>query len=473
MLSLPVFAFLVYFCATRMSYYIKQDLNDTICALATAGGVGAIGVIRVSGQQAITVVDSVFKGKRLTQQPTHTVHFGKIIDGDKVIDEVLATLFINPKSYTGENTVELSCHGSPYIQQQILQLLVSKGCRLAKPGEFTLRAFLNKKLDLSQAEAVADLIASNSEESHRTAMMQMRGGFSYQIADMRERLINFASLIELELDFAEEDVEFAQRDELIKLVSNIQQLIQELLYSFKYGNAIKNGIPTVIAGKPNAGKSTLLNALVNEERAIVSDIAGTTRDTIEEAFVIDGITFRLTDTAGIRSNSQDKIEVIGIERTFDKLQKASIIIYVYDAATSTAQELNNELEQFNHINAIVIPVANKIDLTNAPLIPNAQTISLSAKDKTGIEILKQRLIETVRKDQVKNDVIITNLRHYEALQHASEALQLVLNGIDMHITGELLAFDIRKALFHLGEITGDVTTDDLLANIFSKFCIGK
>jgi tRNA modification GTPase len=456
-----------------MSYYIKQDLNDTICALATAGGVGAIGVIRVSGQQAIIVVDSVFKGKRLTQQPTHTVHFGKIIDGDKVIDEVLATLFINPKSYTGENTVELSCHGSPYIQQQILQLLVSKGCRLAKPGEFTLRAFLNKKLDLSQAEAVADLIASNSEESHRTAMMQMRGGFSYQIADMRERLINFASLIELELDFAEEDVEFAQRDELIKLVSNIQQLIQELLYSFKYGNAIKNGIPTVIAGKPNAGKSTLLNALVNEERAIVSDIAGTTRDTIEEAFVIDGITFRLTDTAGIRSNSQDKIEVIGIERTFDKLQKASIIIYVYDAATSTAQELNNELEQFNHINAIVIPVANKIDLTNAPLIPNAQTISLSAKDKTGIEILKQRLIETVRKDQVKNDVIITNLRHYEALQHASEALQLVLNGIDMHITGELLAFDIRKALFHLGEITGDVTTDDLLANIFSKFCIGK
>jgi tRNA modification GTPase len=245
------------------------------------------------------------------------------------------------------------------------------------------------------------------------------------------------------------------------------------LHSFKYGNVIKNGIPTVIAGKPNAGKSTLLNALINEERAIVSDIAGTTRDTIEEAFVIDGITFRLTDTAGIRTNSQDKIEVIGIERTFDKLQKASIIIYVYDAATSTAQELNNELAQFNHINAIVILVANKIDLTNAPLIPNAQTISLSAKDKTGIEALKQRLIETVRKDQVKNDVIITNLRHYEALQHASEALQLVLNGIDMHITGELLAFDIRKALFHLGEITGDVTTDDLLANIFSKFCIGK
>ncbi|MBP9187169.1 MAG: tRNA uridine-5-carboxymethylaminomethyl(34) synthesis GTPase MnmE [Bacteroidia bacterium] len=452
---------------------MKQDLNDTICALATAGGVGAIGVIRVSGNNAITIVADVFKGKKLTQQATHTVHFGKIVDGDKVIDEVLATLFINPKSYTGENTVELSCHGSPYIQQQILQLLVNKGCRLAKPGEFTLRAFLNKKLDLSQAEAVADLIASNSEESHRTAMMQMRGGFSYQIADMRERLINFASLIELELDFAEEDVEFAQRDELTQLVTNIQVLIHNLLLSFKYGNAIKNGIPTVIAGKPNAGKSTLLNALVNEERAIVSDIAGTTRDTIEEAFVIDGITFRLTDTAGIRTGSQDKIEVIGIERTFDKLQKASIIIYVYDASTSTQTELTTELAQFQNINAIVIPVANKIDLTATPLLQNNNTISLSAKDKTGIENLKHKLIEIVRKDKVKNDVIITNLRHFEALKHASESLQLVLNGIDMHITGELLAFDIRKALFHLGEITGDVTTDDLLANIFSKFCIGK
>ena len=456
-----------------MAYYIKQDLNDTICALATAGGVGAIGVIRVSGKLAIEVVDAVFKGKRLTQQASHTVHFGKITDGEKIIDEVLATIFVSPKSYTGEDTIELSCHGSPYIQQQILQLLVNKGCRLAKPGEFTLRAFLNKKLDLSQAEAVADLIASNSEESHRTAMMQMRGGFSYQIAEMRERLINFASLIELELDFAEEDVEFAQRAELIQLVANIQQLIQELLQSFKYGNAIKNGIPTVIAGKPNAGKSTLLNTLVNEERAIVSDIAGTTRDTIEEAFVLDGITFRLTDTAGIRSDSADTIEVIGIARTFDKLQKASIIIYVYDASITSVEELTHELAQFNTIDAIVIPVANKIDLTSSPTLFGDVTIALSAKDKKGVEVLKNRLIEIVRKDHVKNDIIITNLRHYEALQHAGESLQQVLNGIDMRITGELLAFDIRKALFHLGEITGEVTTDDLLANIFSKFCIGK
>jgi tRNA modification GTPase len=455
-----------------VSYYIKQDLDSTICALATAGGVGAIGVIRISGADAINVVNEVFKGKNLLNQPTHTVHFGKIVDGEKVIDEVLATLFVSPKSYTGENTVELSCHGSPFIQQQILQLLVNKGCRMAKPGEFTLRAFLNKKLDLSQAEAVADLIASNSEESHRTAMMQMRGGFSYQIGEMREKLVNFASLIELELDFAEEDVEFAQRDDLKQLVANIQTLISGLLESFKYGNAIKNGIPTVIAGKPNAGKSTLLNALVNDERAIVSDIAGTTRDTIEEAFVIDGISFRLIDTAGIRNQTTDKIEAIGIERTFDKIQKASIVIYVYDAATTTETELQTELQAFEGINAVIIPVANKTDIA-ANSIKWPTVIELSSLQKEGITTLKNRLVEVVKKDEVKNDIIITNLRHYEALQHANESLNLVMNGIDMHITGELLAFDIRKALYHLGEITGEVTTDDLLANIFSKFCIGK
>lgn len=457
-----------------MAYYIKQDLNDTICALATAGGVSAIAVIRVSGPNAITIVDGVFKGKRLTTQPSHTVHFGKIADGEKVIDEVLATLFVSPTSYTGENTVELSCHGSPFIQQQILQILVNKGCRLARPGEFTLRAFLNKKLDLSQAEAVADLIASNSEESHRTAMMQMRGGFSYQIAEMRERLINFASLIELELDFAEEDVEFAKREELIQLVANIQTLIAELLQSFKYGNAIKNGIPTVIAGKPNAGKSTLLNALVNEERAIVSDIAGTTRDTIEEAFVIDGITFRLIDTAGIRSEAGDKIEEMGIERTFEKIQQASVILYVFDAAITSTEELQQELAQFNNLNAVLIPVANKTDLqAQQQSINISNLVSLSAKEKTGINQLRKRLSEAIRKDEVKNDIIITNLRHYEALQHAFDSLEQVLAGIDRQVTGELLAFDIRKALFHLGEITGEVTTDDLLANIFSKFCIGK
>lgn len=457
-----------------MSKYNKQDLNDTICALATANGVGAIGVIRVSGNKALEIVDSIFPDKSLIKQPSHTIHFGKIISDSKILDEVLVSLFINPKSYTGEDTIEISCHGSPFIQQQILQLLVSKGCRLAKPGEFTLRAFLNKKLDLSQAEAVADVIASNSEESHRTAMMQMRGGISNQIAEMRERLINFASLIELELDFAEEDVEFAKREDLIRLVIQIKSIIEELLASFKYGNAIKNGIPTVIAGKPNAGKSTLLNALINEERAIVSEIAGTTRDTIEEAFVIDGIVFRLIDTAGIRDNTADSIENIGIERTFDKLQKASIIIYLYDASKTNTSELIDELSRFTNTNAVVIPVANKIDLLTKPITIDNNTISLSAKDKTGIDLLKERLLEIVRKDKVKNDVVLTNLRHYEALQHANDALQIILNGIDTQITGELLAFDIRKALFHLGEITGStITSDDLLANIFSKFCIGK
>ncbi|MFN5024625.1 MAG: tRNA uridine-5-carboxymethylaminomethyl(34) synthesis GTPase MnmE [Bacteroidota bacterium] len=452
-----------------------SELNDTICALATAGGVGAIGVIRVSGSQAIALVNRIFSGKDLTQQPTHTVHFGKIMNQQHVVDEVLATVFVAPRSYTGEHTVELSCHGSPYIQQQILQLLIDSGCRSAKPGEFTLRAFLNKKMDLAQAEAVADLIASNSEESHRTAMMQMRGGYSAQLTHMREQLINFASLIELELDFAEEDVEFAQRDELKQLVKNLLRVIDSLTETFDYGNAIKNGIPTVIAGKPNAGKSTLLNALINDERAIVSDIAGTTRDTIEETFVIEGITFRLMDTAGIRAQAADTIEAIGIERTFDKIQKASIVLYVFDASQTTDDELEQELKAFAEINAIIIPVANKSDLlsTNNSHTYTKPILPISAKTHSGIEALKQRLMDVVKKEEVKNDIIITNLRHYEALRHASSALHLVLTGLDNRLSGELLAFDIRKALYHLGEITGEVTTDDLLANIFSKFCIGK
>jgi len=454
-----------------MSHFIKTDLEDTICALATPGGVGAIGVIRISGQNAIDIVRGVFKGKNLREVKTHTIHLGKVFDGEKLLDEVLASVFIAPKSYTGENIIELSCHGSPFIQQQILQLLVNKGCRMAKPGEFTLRAFLNKKLDLSQAEAVADLIASNSEESHRTAIMQMRGGFSYQIAEMREKLINFASLIELELDFAEEDVEFAKRDDLQKLVQLIVDMIVVLLQSFKYGNAIKNGIPTVIAGKPNAGKSTLLNALVNEERAIVSEIAGTTRDTIEEIFIIDGIVFRLIDTAGIRKQASDSIEEQGIERTFEKIQKASIVIYVYDASTTSPTELFEELQPFENTNAVIIPVTNKVDLTYTPFIN--EHLKISAKNGTGIDELKLRLIEVVKKDEVKNDIIITNLRHYEALQHSLSALNQVLQAIELNTSGEFMALDIRKALFHLGEITGDITTDDLLANIFSKFCIGK
>lgn len=472
-----------------MTNYLRSDLNDTICALATPEGIGAIGVIRISGDKAIEMVDAVFKGKVLKEQASHTAHFGRIVDStdkddSKVVDEVLATLFIAPKSYTGENTVEISCHGSAYIQQQILQTLIKQGARSAKPGEFTMRAFLNKKLDLTQAEAVADLIASNSEASHQTAITQMRGGFSSQIKDLRERLVNFASLIELELDFGEEDVEFASRPELKNLVENILNLVQSLLQSFKYGNAIKNGIPTVIVGKPNAGKSTLLNALINDERAIVSHIAGTTRDTIEETFIIDGILFRLIDTAGIRKNTTDAIETIGIERTFESINKASIVIYLFDASTTTANELQEELKALNSHDAVIIPVANKMDLLNeenkvqiidsfAASSGKSQAIFISTLQKHNLLELNKKLIEIVRGDAVKNDVIITNMRHYEALLNTSNSLQDVLTGMDAQQTGDLLAFDIRKAIYHLGEIVGDITTDDLLENIFSKFCIGK
>lgn len=478
----------------------KNDLDDTICAPATAAGVGAIGVIRVSGREALKIVSNIFSGKNLNEVPSHTIHLGKVKSEGKVIDEVLASVFVSPKSYTGEHVVELSCHGSPYIQQQIIETLIARGCRLAKPGEFTLRAFLNKKLDLTQAEAVADLIASHSAESHRTAMTQMRGGFSKQIETLRQRLINFASLIELELDFAEEDVEFAKREELKNTVHEIQALISVLLQSFKYGNAIKNGIPVVIVGKPNAGKSTLLNALVNEERAIVSDIAGTTRDTIEESFVIEGVLFRLIDTAGIREHTADSIEKIGIERTFEKIQKASIIVYLFDASNTTAEQLEQELRSFKDLNAVVIPVANKVDLLGETELQRLQQLNavqqrnmnklnqtstddsellvqrlvpLSSKLNLGLDGLRSRLLEVVQKDNVQNDVVITNLRHYEALSNTHTALQNVLNGMTDGITTELLAFDIRKAVFHLGEITGEITTDDLLANIFSKFCIGK
>jgi len=460
-----------------MGNYLNTDLGDTICALATASGVGAIGIIRVSGKEAITLVNSVFEGRDLSAAISHTIHFGKIVHNDVITDEVLASIFIAPKSYTGENIVELSCHGSPYIQQKILEILVSKGARLAKPGEFTFRAFLNKKLDLAQAEAVADLIASNSEVSHRTAMQQMRGGFSQEIKTLREKLLNFSSLVELELDFSEEDVEFVSRKDLTDLILSIKKLIDSLLQSFKYGNAIKNGIPTVIAGKPNAGKSTLLNALVNEERSIVSEIEGTTRDTVEEAFVIDGVTFRLIDTAGIRAHTADIIEKIGIERTYDKIQKASIIIYIFDASKTSRSNLEKELSNFDGINALIIPVANKTDLCDLQEIKlrfnGLDVIFISSKNKENIEVLFNRLKDTVEKDKVKNDIIITNLRHYEALHNSGESLQSVLNGIQNNITGDLLAFEIRKASYHLAEITGEISTDDLLANIFSRFCIGK
>lgn len=456
----------------------RYAIEDTICALATPAGVGAIGVLRVSGKDAISLVNKSFKGNNLEQVASHTLHFGKIVDEQTVIDEVLASVFIAPKSYTGEHTIEISCHGSPYIQQRILELLVRNGARLAQPGEFTLRAFLNRKLDLSQAEAVADLIASNSEMSHQTAMNQMRGGFSKEIAFLKEKLVNFASLIELELDFSEEDVEFASRPELKALVLQLFDLIQHLTQTFKLGNAIKNGVPTVIAGKPNAGKSTLLNALVKEDRAIVSAIAGTTRDTIEEAFVIEGIVFRLIDTAGIREHTADSIESIGIEKTHEKIRLASIVLYLFDAIETSVEQLTEELKVLEDSKAVIIPIGNKIDLGDLKLIAQKfasvpEVLFISSKEGTFMESLQARLKRVIDEDKVANDVIITNIRHYQALLHAGESLQQVLENMDNKQTGELLAFDIRKAIYHLGEIVGDVTTDDLLANIFSKFCIGK
>ena len=452
--------------------------NDTICALATPAGLGAIGVIRLSGTNAIAIANQCFAGKNLTTVASHTAHFGRLVQAEEIIDEVLATVFVEPKSYTGENTVEISCHGSTYIQQRILEVLINAGARLAQPGEFTLRAFLNGKLDLTQAEAVADLIASNSEMSHKTAMNQMRGGFSKEIAMLREKLINFASLIELELDFSEEDVEFASRPELQTLVSNLHKMLLQLVETFKMGNAIKNGVPTVIAGKPNAGKSTLLNALIKEDRAIVSAIAGTTRDTIEESFTLGGIVYRLIDTAGIREHTADLIESIGIEKTYEKIKQASIIIYLFDALETDLDSLSKALAEFDNLEATVIPVANKIDLGNeqdfkAKFSSLPELIYLSSKAQSGLNQLYARLQEVVSKDKVSNDVIITNLRHYQALSEAAQALEQVLQSMQQNRKTELLAFDIRKAIFHLGEITGEITNDDLLANIFSKFCIGK
>jgi tRNA modification GTPase len=452
--------------------------NDTICALATPAGLGAIGVIRLSGSHAISIANQCFAGKNLTTVASHTAHFGRLVQAEEIIDEVLATVFVEPKSYTGENTVEISCHGSTYIQQRILEVLINAGARLAQPGEFTLRAFLNGKLDLTQAEAVADLIASNSEMSHKTAMNQMRGGFSKEIAMLREKLINFASLIELELDFSEEDVEFASRPELQTLVSNLHKMLLQLVETFKMGNAIKNGVPTVIAGKPNAGKSTLLNALIKEDRAIVSAIAGTTRDTIEESFTLGGIVYRLIDTAGIREHTADLIESIGIEKTYEKIKQASIIIYLFDALETDLDSLSKALAEFDNLEATVIPVANKIDLGKeqdfkAKFSSLPELIYLSSKVQSGLNQLYARLQEVVSKDKVSNDVIITNLRHYQALSEAAQALEQVLQSMQQNRKTELLAFDIRKAIFHLGEITGEITNDDLLANIFSKFCIGK
>ncbi len=467
--------------------------NDSIVALATPSGAGAISIIRVSGQNAIEIGASVFKSiknKNLAQQKTHTLHLGHIIDEGKTLDEVLISIFKGPNSYTGENTIEISCHGSTYIQQQIIQLLLRKGCRMANAGEFTLRAFLNGKLDLSQAEAVADLISSDNEASHQIAMQQMRGGFSNEIAKLREELLNFASLIELELDFAEEDVEFADRTQFHELLNRIEFVLKRLIDSFAVGNVIKNGIPVAIVGEPNVGKSTLLNALLNEERAIVSDIAGTTRDTIEDELVIGGVSFRFIDTAGIRE-TKDVVENIGIQKTFEKIEQAQVVLYLVDglelmvdgALDSLIIALNKTQNQYPQ--KTILTIINKKDLisdkiivaTNEKLTTNNQqlaTIFISAKNKEGIDELKNKLLSFVNTGALRNnETIVTNTRHYDSLLKALDEIQKVKFGLESNLSSDLMALDIKEALYHFGLITGKVTNDELLGNIFANFCIGK
>jgi len=459
--------------------YNSQSHADTIVALATATGKGAIAIIRLSGIQAVSIANSIFYGKNLEDQASHTLHFGTIRDDGKVLDEVVISLFKAPHSYTKENVVEISCHGSDYIVEQIIKLTLKHGARLAQAGEFTKRAFLNGQFDLAQAEAVADLISSDSRLSHEVAMKQMRGGFSQEIKNLRAQLIHFASLIELELDFGEEDVEFADRSALQNLIYQLQLLIRNLLKSFEFGNVIKHGVPVVIVGKPNAGKSTLLNVLLNEEKAIVSDVAGTTRDIIEDEISIEGISFRFIDTAGLRETT-DKVEAIGVERTLKKVGEAALVIYLFDVQTTTPADLEVEIIALNLAeNIALLAVANKIDTLDTHHLNDygavADCIAISAAEKKGIENLRQKLLEKVRGSELdtSNQTIVTNLRHYQNLQQTYTALDDVLNGINLSITNDFLAADIRRALYALGEITGEITTDDLLDNIFSKFCIGK
>ncbi len=454
-----------------------SQFDDTIVALATPQGIGAIGIIRLSGPLAISIANKVFKGTDLEKVESHTIHFGTIREGNEVIDEVLMSVFIAPKSFTKENVVEISCHGSAYIIKRIINLTLSQGARLAKPGEFTKRAFLNGQFDLAQAEAVADLIGSDSEAAHHAAISQMRGGFSSDIKQLREQLIHFASMIELELDFGEEDVEFADRHDLAKLVNNLKVVINQLIKSFDLGNVIKNGVPTVIAGKPNAGKSTLLNALLKEEKALVSDIAGTTRDSIEDEINIEGVVFRFIDTAGIRETT-DVIEAMGVERTHSKMKEASLILYLFDLVNDNLTDINKEINKLENLGKPFIPIGNKIDKAPQELVDqlkeDSRFIFISASEKQFLEELKDKIVDEVNLKNVRSsDTIVTNARHFESLLKTSQALDAVLTGIHSNVTGDFLALDIRQALHHLGEITGEVTNDDLLANIFSKFCIGK
>ncbi len=450
---------------------------DTIVALSTPQGISALAVIRLTGDDAITITQKVFKGKDLTIQPSHTLHFGTIRNqSNAIIDEVLVSVFKAPTSFTTENMTEISCHGSPVIVKEIIKSLLHVGARLAEPGEFTKRAFLNGKFDLAQAEAVADLIHSETDNARQAAINQMRGGFSKKIHQLREELVHFASLIELELDFGEEDVEFAGRDDLKKLILTIQSYLHTLITSFDQGNVIKNGIPTVIAGKPNAGKSTLLNALLNEEKAIVSEIAGTTRDTIEDEITLGGVHFRFIDTAGLR-DTQDVIEAIGVQRARDRMEKASLILYLFDLSSTSLEEIEQQEKELEKFASTIIKVGNKSDKADTSLLKALEDkgfVLISASQKTNIEELKEKILEKFHFDKVKQgDVLVTNLRHYENLKQTYDALTRVLEGMDNGVTGDFLAMDIRQSLHYLGEITGTITTDDLLDNIFSKFCIGK
>jgi tRNA modification GTPase len=462
-----------------MSYTLLHP-DDTICALSTPPGTGALAMIRISGKQAFEIVEHIFS-KKLHDKRSHTAHYGQVRDGHRTVDEVVINIFKGPHSFTGENTVEIACHGSAYIKQEIIRLLINHGCRMATAGEYTLRAFVNGKMDLSEAEAVADLISANSAAAHQLAMHQLKGGFSRQIGLLREKLIDFASLIELELDFAEEDVEFADRSALKELLDETLALVSHLMESFSLGNVIRNGVPVAIIGAPNAGKSTLLNALLDEERAIVSEIPGTTRDSIEDELQIEGVAFRFIDTAGIR-NSDDVIENMGIDKTFEKARQAQIILYLADLSDPSWKEKAvhgiRELQEKGIGEKKLIVVANKADLNPAfddtELYDFEENLVISAGKRAGLDELKKKLVGYINLGQLNSgETVVTNSRHYEALKLAYAHLENVRSGLNTRITGDFLAMDIRQALHHLGSITGQISTEDLLGSIFGRFCIGK
>jgi tRNA modification GTPase len=455
----------------------KTDWSDTIVALATPPGIGAIAVIRLSGSKTFPIVNELFPSKDLEDQPSHTLHYGLLKDGDQTLDEVVLSLYRAPKSYTGEDVIEISCHGSPFVQGKIVDTLITRGARLAKPGEFTLRAFLNGKIDLTQAEAVADLIASNTEASRRTALQNIRGGFSQELKDLREQMVKFSALIELELDFSQEDLEFADRTQFRDLIKELQTVVGRLLQSFRLGNVIRNGVQVAIIGPPNAGKSTLLNTLLNENRAIVSEIAGTTRDTIEEIINIEGVLFRLVDTAGIREHTHDVIESIGVQRSLEKMRTADLVLYMFDVNETREKQLKTTIAQLEETGVPYLLVGNKADITGTAslsLATEKPILLISAKARTGIDELKSALLQKAVVGELHTeDTVVTNARHVEALQRLQTGLQSVSSGLENNIPGDLLAIDIRQCLHYLGEITGEITNEEQLGWIFGRFCVGK